>query len=320
MALSILIAYTLEPHHLAAIRAAAPEAELIVTADRADLERRWPEIAERVEVVLGSLPRPFLLQAPRLRWLQGTGAGVDWLLDHPEIVASDLILTNASGVHAIPISEHIFALMLALVRDLPRCLRDQERRTWGRGHVVAELAGATMGLIGVGAIGERTAQVATALGMRVLGLRRDPAQSSPWVERMVGREGLLDLLAESDWVIVTVPLTAETRGLIGERELRAMKASAYLINIGRGAVIDEPALICALQEGRIAGAGLDVFAEEPLPADSPLWGMDNVIITPHYAGATPRYNDRLVAIFTENLRRYQAGQPLVNLVDKRLGY
>jgi phosphoglycerate dehydrogenase-like enzyme len=317
---TILITYDLQPHHLAAIRQAAPGATQVVTDDRHDLGQRWDALAPHIEVVLGSLPRDRILAAPRLRWMQQTGAGVDWLLEHPEIAASDIILTNASGVHAIPISEHILALMLALARDIQRCLRAQVAHHWGHGHVVGELEGATMGLIGVGAIGEKTAAKAQALGMRVVGLRRFPDQPSPWVDQMVGPDGLHALLAQSDWVVITAPLTHETRGLIGEVELRAMKRSAYIINIGRGAIIQEAALVRALQEGWIAGAGLDVFAEEPLPATSPLWEMENVIITPHYAGSTPHYSDRLIAIFTENLRRYQAGEEMVNVVDKGMGY
>ncbi len=317
---TILIAYTLQEHHLEAIRRAAPGAELIITRDRAELERRWDEIMPRVEVVLGSLPRERIPEAPRLRWLQTTGAGVDWLMDHPDVAESDLIITNASGVHAIPISEHILALMLALARDIHRSVRDQMAHRWARHSAVLELDGATMGLIGVGAIGEKTAEKAKGLNMRVLGLRRHPDRPSPWVDRMYGPDELLEMLPEADWVVITAPLTRETRGMFDEAAFRAMKETAYIINIGRGAVIQERALIRALQEGWIAGAGLDVFEEEPLPEDSPLWDMDNVIITPHYAGLTPRYADRVVEIFVENLRRYQAGAPLINVVDKRLGY
>ncbi len=317
---TILIAYELQDRHLQAIREAAPEAELIVVPDREELERRWDAIIPKVEVVLGGLPRDRILEAPRLRWLQTTGAGVDWLLRYPQIAQSDLIITNASGVHAIPISEHILALMLALTRDIQRCVRDQVQHRWNRGHRITEMDGATMGLIGVGAIGEKTAEKAKGLNVRVLGLRRHPEKGSPWVDRMYGPDQLLEMLPEADWVVITTPLTRETRGLIGERELRAMKETAYIINIGRGAIIQERALIRALQEGWIAGAGLDVFEQEPLPEDSPLWDMENVIITPHYAGLTPYYADRVVEIFTENLRRYQAGQPLINEVDKRLGY
>ena len=241
-------------------------------------------------------------------------------MDHPEIAQADLIITNASGVHAIPISEHILALMLALTRDLQRCVRDQAHHFWNRDHHPIEMDGSTMGLIGMGAIGEKTAEKAKGLNMRVLGLRRRPEKTSPWVDRMYGPDELLEMLPQADWVIITAPLTRETKGFIGERELRAMKNTAYIINIGRGAIIQEQVLIRALREGWIAGAGLDVFEQEPLPEDSPLWDMENVIITPHYAGLTPYYTDRLVEIFVENLRRYRAGEPLINEVDKQVGY
>jgi phosphoglycerate dehydrogenase-like enzyme len=177
-----------------------------------------------------------------------------------------------------------------------------------------------MGLIGLGAVGEKTAQKAKGLNMRVLGVRRHPGRSTPWIDRVYEPENLMEMLPQADWVVITAPLTPETKGMIGERELRALKKSACIINISRGPVIQEQALIQALREGWIAGAGLDVFEEEPLPDSSLLWDMENVIITGHYAGGTPHFLDRLMEIFLENLRRYQTGEPLFNVVDKRLGY
>ncbi|MFC1895751.1 D-2-hydroxyacid dehydrogenase, partial [Thermodesulfobacteriota bacterium] len=167
---------------------------------------------------------------------------------------------------------------------------------------------------------ERTAKKAKALDMRVLGLRRHPDRPSPNVNEMFGPGQLRALLEKSDWVVVTAALTHETLGMIGEPELKAMKRSAHIINIARGAVIREEALVRALQEGWIAGAGLDVFEQEPLPPESPLWAMENVVVTPHVAGNTPHYAERIVRIFVENLRRYRSGQPLINVVDKSLGY
>ena len=321
----ILILIRVEERHLEAIRAAAPAARTIFFADPREMAEKIGAFLPEAEVVLANPYRDRthvteILNAPRLRWIQQRSAGANWLMDYPQAVESDLIVTNASGLHAIPISEHILALMLCLARDVHRSVREQAAHRWNRVHRLTELDGQTMGLIGLGAVGEKTAQKARGLNMRVLGVRRHPEHPTPWVERVYGPESLMEVLPQADWLVITAPLTPETRGMIGERELRAMKKSAHVINISRGPLIQEQALVRALREGFIAGAGLDVFEEEPLPASSPLWDMENVILTSHYAGGTPHYLDRLMEIFVENLRRYQAGEPLINVVDKRLGY
>jgi phosphoglycerate dehydrogenase-like enzyme len=303
---------------IAQVQAAAPNMRVVVATERAEIER----VLGEVEIAAGWFPHDLLPQARRLRWLQEWGAGVDWLLRQPEAAELDFTLTNASGVHAIPISEQIIGYLLAFARQLPQAIRAQERRAWkspGRKQLF-ELAGKTMLLIGVGAIGARTAAIAAALGMHVLGIRRNPDGQLPGVEAMYGPDRLHDLLPEADCVVLTVPLSRETQGMIGERELRAMKPTCYLINIGRGGTIDESALVRALSEGWIAGAGLDVFEQEPLPETSPLWQLDNVIVTAHYAGMTPEYDERALAIFLDNLGRYRAGEPLRNVVDKAAGY
>ena len=322
---AILIVRKLEARHLEAIQKAAPKANLIFTKDRKELLDKIDEYMPSVEVVLMSpsldaILVPPVLRGPRLRWIQQVSAGANWLMDYPEVVQSNLLITNASGIHGIPISEHILAFMLILARDFQRSLQEQIKHHWNKDHPATELERTTVGIIGVGHIGEKTAEKAKAFHMRVLGVRRNPSRSSPWVDQMFGSDRLLEMLPQVDWVVITAALTQETKGIIGERELKAMKKSAYLINAARGSIIQEKALIKALREGWIAGAGLDVFEEEPLPADSPLWDMENVIITSHYAGLSSKYNDRLTEIFTENLRRYQAGEPLINLLDKRLGY
>ncbi len=321
----ILILIRLEPHHLDAIRAAAPGAQIVVLSDPKEMAEKIGKFIPDVEVILANphqdrtLPAQFL-KGPRLRWIQQRSAGANWLLEYPEVAEKNLIITNASGVHAIPISEHILAFMFCLARDIQRSIRDQVGHRWNRIHQVTELDGQTMCLIGLGAVGERTAEKAKGLNMRILGVRRHPELATPWADQVYGPEHLMGVLPQSDWVIITAPLTRETKGMIGERELKAMKKLAYIINVSRGPIIQEQALIKALQEGWIAGAGLDVFEEEPLPDCSPLWDMENVIITSHYAGRNPYYLDRLIGIFTENLRRYQAGNPLIKVVDKRLGY
>ncbi len=305
--------------HLAGIRALAPGRRVVASDDRAEIEG----LLDRVEIVVGGLPHDLLPRARNLRWLQLWGAGADGLLQSGDVSALEHItITNASGVHAVPISEHILALFLALGRRLNHALRAQVERTWSSPEFgsIAEMAGKTLLVVGLGAIGERTAELGAAFGMRTLGVRRNPERGSPHVEAVYGPQRLREILPQADYIAITLPLTKETRGMFGESEFEACRRSAYLVNIGRGSTIDEPALVRALREGRLAGAGLDVFAHEPLPADSPLWRLDNVIITAHYAGRTPYYDERALAIFTDNLRRYLAGQPLHNVVDARLGY
>ena len=311
---------TLTETYLDRIKKAAPDASLLIIKDQESWDGMKTEIGTQVEVVFGLRPARWFHDMPNLKWAQQTGAGANWLLDMPEVAESDMILTNASGVHAIPISEHILSLVLVLSRRLHVRVKNQMEKRWDRRARVLEIDGATIGLIGVGAIGEKTAEKSKGLNMRVLGLRRNPDRSSPYVDRMYGPDGLHDMLALSDWVVITAAMTAETLRMIGETEFKVMKESAYIINIARGGIIRESAMIKALREGWIAGAGLDVFEEEPLPADSPLWDMKNVVLTPHVAGASPKYLDRLTDIFVDNLVRYQAGESLVNVVDKKLGY
>ncbi|MDH5676837.1 MAG: D-2-hydroxyacid dehydrogenase [Myxococcales bacterium] len=313
---TILLAYELLAEvHLQRIAAAAPSARLLRPSELA----AEPE-PERIDVLMGYLPPGQLERLTGLRWMQQPGAGADWLMRAPAFRDSDVLLSNASGVHAIPIAEHVLALMFALSRRLHFFVKAQTQRKWDRRGRLGELEGSTLGIVGVGAIGEALANKARGLGMRVLGLRRDKSRVSPHVEKMLGPGELHHLLGESDWVAVTAALTPETRGLFGAAEFAAMKESAYLINIGRGAILDEQALITALESKTIAGAGLDVFEREPLPEDSPLWAMKNVILTPHFAGATPHYADRVTEIFVDNLERYQRGEPLRNLVDKQRAY
>ena len=296
----------------------APQLEVRATRDKDEIAT----LLEDIEVAVGSFPRDLLAQAPNLRWFQQWGAGADWLLKYPDAARHPFALTNVSGIHAVPISEHILALMLAFAKGLPGAMRDQTQHTWRQAseRSIFELAGKTVLLVGVGAIGARTAKLANALGMRVWGVRRDPLKGVEHVERMGSNDDLRDLLPEVDFVVLTVPLTEETRHMFSADEFRAMKDSGYLINIGRGDTVNEADLIHALEEKQIAGAGLDVFEEEPLPENSPLWEIENAIVTAHYSGDTPHYNERALEIFLENLRRYGVGEELTHLVDKGRGY
>lgn len=276
---------------------------------------------ESAEVILGGISREEFRMARNLRWIQATGAGVDGLL-FPELVESDVILTNASGVHPIPIAEHTFALILAITRGLIKSFEGKRRKEWLHNEVfIDELYGKTIGIIGYGRIGQGIARLAKGFGMRVIGLKRDPGKEvevKPDV--LLGKDSLDILLKESDVVVIIVPLTKETYHMIGERELRLMKPTSILINVARGKVVDESALIKALKEKWIFSAGLDVFETEPLPPESELWGLDNVIITPHIAGLNPHYTDRLLDIFIRNLQAYPDISKMINVVDKRLGY
>lgn len=293
--------------------------EIVITQERVEIEA----LLDEIEIAFRTFPHDLLSKAPNLRWFQNWGAGVDWVLDYPDLAQRDLIITNASGVHAIPISEHIMAFLLSFARCFPEQMRNQAQSIWAgpkERDSLFELDGKTMLLIGVGAIGERTAKLANAHGMTVIGVRRNPKVMAEGVSQMIGPDQLLAYLPQADVVVLTIPLTTETRGMIGEAEFSAMKESAYIVNIGRGATIQEDKLIQALQEGWIAGAGLDVVEDEPLDASSPLWEMSNVIITAHYSGLTPMYMARATEIFLENFKRYVNGEELKNVIDKTVGY
>ena len=306
--------------HLEQIRAAAPEADIIVVKDSKEKTDEILAKCANVEIFFGTDIKDWIKSLHNLKWVQVAIAGVDWLLNDPDIANSDVAITNASGVHAIPISEHVLAIMLSFCRNMTVHFKDQMNRKWRRLPEYRELSGFTIGIIGIGKIGEKIAETAKALGMKVSGLRRNPDRTSPYVDRMFGPDQLLEMLPACDWVVISAAATKETEGMIGAPEFNAMKKSAHIINIARGALIQEDELIKALREGRIAGAGLDVFEKEPLEESSPFWELPNVIITPHVAGGTPYYVDRLVDIFCENIKRYYSGKPLINLVDRKLGY
>ena len=280
-----------------------------------------PEMLAEVEAAYGGLSPARTSEATRLRWLQTGGAGVNGLIT-PEIQARDLVITNASGIHAEPITEHMFGMLLMVTRRLAQAWEQQKTHQWngdGLGDRVGLLAGKTLGVLGVGAIGGQSARVGKAFGMRVLGLRRG-GEPHPDVERMYTPDTRRDFFAECDVVMNTLPLTEKTRGFLGPQEFAAMKTGAIVINTGRGATMDTDALMAALRAGRLAAALLDVTDPEPLPADHPLWTTENVTLTPHYSGSQPGYDARADQIFLENLRRYVAGEPLVNVVDKQEGY
>jgi phosphoglycerate dehydrogenase-like enzyme len=289
------------------------------------------------EILYCAAPPRDLSRAPKLKWVQLHSAGVDHLRGHP-IWDSEIVVTTTSGIHAVPIGEFTFALMLALARKIPKMVRLQERGEWPRNKwdVLSglELRGKTIGIVGYGSIGREIARLAKyGFNMRVYSMRRtmqnprrrytepgvgDPEGRIP--ERWFAPNEITDMARECDFLVLAAPATQETRNMIGEEQLRAMKPHALLINIARGELIDDRALVIALKEGWIAGAGMDAFAIEPLPRGHQFWHMDNVIVSPHVSGATGKYDERAAQLFAENLRRYLTGLPLLNVVAHDLQY
>ena len=259
-----------------------------------------------------------LAAAPKLRWQHTPSAGVNHILT-PTFIERDIILTNSAGVYGIPIAEFVMAFILNHAKQMSFLRTLQAQHKWSWEVQVQELTGAKLLIIGAGSIGCAIALRASVFGMRVWGVRRSP-QPQPGFERVVGVDEWRELLPEADFVVVATPLTPDTKGMIDAAALRSMQASAYLINIARGAVVDEAALLVALTSGWIAGAGLDTFSTEPLPSDSLFWSLPNVFITPHCSAATSQTIQRIVDLFLDNLTRYHQGQPLKNVVDKQAGY
>lgn len=270
-------------------------------------------------------PEQFAL-CQKLRWIQTPTAAVHQF-QFPKLIESDVVLTNSTEVHGPVVAEHVIALIFALAKKIPQAAIQQQKRVWGQEAMwnpsphIREIAGATVGLIGVGSIGRRVAQMASALGMRVIAMREHVEKGNPeGVETVFSTSQIDDLLRQTDYVVVAAPLTPATENLINADRLAAMKPEACLINVGRGPQVNEQALLEALRGRRIGGAALDVFDREPLPADSPLWELDNLLITPHTAGLTEKLWHRHYEHLSSNLRRYLAHEPLRYVVDKRKGY
>jgi phosphoglycerate dehydrogenase-like enzyme len=337
-AIQVLCTLRFTDNLLDLLRAVSPRLRLTqLTCHDADEVAKALADQPGVEVLYTfDVPRNVLDLAPRLRWIQLHSAGAEHVMDGP-VAEGGLAITTASGIHATPIAEYVLASILAHRWRVAMWTRCQREGRWPKGrwnlYARPELRGATLGIVGYGSIGREVGRLGKAFGMRVLALRQrperrdegyavdqtgDPAGDVP--ERFYPPEALNDMLAMCDYVVTALPLTPATHHFIGETELRAMKPSAYLVNIARGSIVDESSLIRALEEGWIAGAGLDVFEEEPLPPESPLWEMENVLISPHVAGFTPLYDERAVALFARNLSRFLDGQPLLNLVDRSRGY
>lgn len=291
-------------------------------------ERRWRAMLAVAEVLFGipgESPRGLadaVRANPGLRWVQATAAGAGEQVGAAQLTDEELarvIVTSGAGIHATPLAEFALFGMLAFAKDLPRMLADQRARRWGH-YPVAELSGRTLLIVGLGQIGAQVARLAAAFGMRVVGLNRTGSGDHPHVDELDRIDALGDRLPEADAIVISLPLTPQTTGLLDATAIARIKPGATLVNVGRGGVLDEPALIDALRSGRLAGAALDVFAIEPLAADSPLWELPNVLVSPHTAGLSVYENERLVSLFVENLRRYLRGEDLLNRVDPQLLY
>ena len=345
----VLIASPLEAELVARIQAAEPRAEVLFEPDLlpparypadhrgdpafrrdADAEARWRALLDRAEVLFG-VPGDTaegLAEAvtglPRLRWVHATSAGAGEQVRSAGLPAEALkrvTVTTSSGVHAVPLAEFSILGLLAVAKELPLFVEDQRARAWPEvRRPLRELSGQTLFLVGLGEIGREVARLGKALGMRTVGFRRTQGPPPDHVDEVHGPERLAELAGRADAMVVSLPLTDQTAGLIDRATIDRLPASCIFVNVGRGGVVDEPVLVDALRERRIAGAVLDVFATEPLPEDSPLWALPNVVVTPHAAALSARENERIVELFTDNLRRYLDGRPLRNVVEPGVYY
>ena len=314
--------WNIPPRYLDRLQRDFPQHEFAHATDDSEAEAL---IGDADAAFMGTIVRAQFEAARRLRWIHSPAAGVGGML-FPEMIASPIVITNSRGMSAETIAEHVLAVTLAIFRRLPHAFRSQASHDWAQDAISSEghraIGGARVLIVGLGAIGAAVASRMAALGAHVVGVRRHGASGHPvdGVTAIETPDRLHALLPDADMVLLSAPHTRETRGLIGAAELAVMRPDAILVNVSRGQLVDEKALIEALNERRIGGAALDVFNDEPLPADSPFWTLPNLLITPHTAGWRPDHWDAAVALFADNLRRFEAGQALVNVVDKQAGY
>ena len=304
------------------LRADFPQLSVVQLSDYKRLDA---EILDAEILVAWSIRPEQVKAAKNLRWIHSPAAAVHQLM-FPELVASDIVLTNAREVHGPVVAEHVIALIFALAKKIPGSVELQQKHIWGQQILwdqvprVREVAGATLGLVGVGAIGRHVVRTAKALGMRVIAVREHPEKGTDGADAIFGPAQIDELFRQSDYVVLAAAVTESTRAIANAERLALMKPTACLINVGRGPLVDEAALAAALRKKKIGGAALDVFPKEPLAADSPLWDLPNLLITPHTAALTDKLWGRHYALVSENLRRYLDGQPLLAVVDKRKGY
>lgn len=338
---SVLIATPLEPEHVARIAGVDPRVRVLYEPDLLPVPRypadhggvprdlsaaelkRWSQLRRQADVSFDFdwlEPARIVRNCPRLRWVQGTSAGIGGFLQRTGLAGSSLVFTTAAGVHGVPLAEFTLLGLLYFAKGMPELNRWKAARHWER-HATGQLAGRQVLLVGLGGIGTQVARLLAAAGVSVCGAGR-PGRSYdiPGVTGYVSTAGLSRVLPDMDAVVLACPLTPETQGLIGARELAQLPPGAVLVNLARGQVVDEDALIAALASGQLGGACLDVFATEPLPESSPLWAMDNVIISPHSASTAEAENGLITELFCTNLRRFLDGAPLRNVYSRSAGY
>ena len=294
-----------------------------VTFEAAQTVEEQMRLIRDSDAYYGWPSRDVFLAAERLRWLHCPGTGIDRITAIPELIDSDVVLTNSRGPHADPMADHVFGMMITLTHRLREQWEDQQAHRWeplkyyGR---FVELSGSTMGILALGDIGMAVARRAHGFGMLVYAVDTRPMPAPAEVREVWGMERLGELMQMSDWFVVAAPLTEETRGLIDRRRVEQLKDGAYVVVISRGKIVDEEALVDSLRSGRLAGAALDALAQEPLPSDSPLWDMDNVVVSPHASALTPDMSEGRRRIFKENLRRFLANEPFLYVCDKSAGF
>jgi phosphoglycerate dehydrogenase-like enzyme len=332
--INILVTSALSRNDLDRIAAVSPKIKImdasglwdapdIVTAERKgdSTDVKFENMLAQAEIIYGYRPpQNVIARSPKLKWIQTMLAGVDHFLT-ADIVKSRVTVTNTSGIHASPVSEMTFCMMLMFAKQAPFCFLNKQEKKWER-FITILLRSKTVGIVGLGSIGRELARMSKAFDMRVIATRRTAKKGdrARYVDLIIPVENLRALLSESDFVVLLLPSTSGTYKMIGEKELRAMKPTAYLINVGRGSTVDEEAMVGALEQGWIAGAGLDAYAVEPLPVDSKLWVLPNVIISPHVSGRLVNYYEVVTELFCDNLKRYIEGKRLRNIVNKKRGY
>ena len=320
-------AETEDEKYIAELRASFPQ----VTFQHVNTTDEKIREIKDADVYCGWPTREVFVAGERLRWLHNPGTGIDPITGIPELIDSDVVLTNCRGPHAAPMADHVIGMMLTLAHRLHEQWDDQRAHYWDTvkySRRQVEIGGRTMGILALGGIGMAVAQRAQGFGMKVYAVDKNPEKVRQESDGPLPTQGgdvwgldrLDDMLRIADWFVITAPLTAESRGMVDRRRVGVLKQGAYVVAISRGGIIDESALIEALQSGRLAGAGLDVMEQEPLPDDSPLWDMDNVILSPHASALTPEMFDGRRAIFTENLRRFLANEPFLYVCDKEAGF